>query len=228
LAAPRIAVVIPTLDEEQALLQSLPTIFTAADELIVSDGGSSDRTTEVAARFGARVVSGPKGRGLQLNTGVAASDADAFLFLHADTLLPDEEALARVRGVLNQGFVGGGFLVRFDSPRAVYGFGSAMVNLRTRLTHTPLGDQAQFTSRRAFEAIGGFRDWPILEDLDFIRRLRQHGRLAVLAPPVTTSARRFERYGPVRTLANNWLIFTLFSLGVSPRRLRRLYPQVGD
>jgi rSAM/selenodomain-associated transferase 2 len=228
LAAPRIGVVIPTLDEEKSLLRSLPAIGSSADELIVADGGSRDATTEIATRFGARVVSGPKGRGSQLNAGAAASDADAFLFLHADTLLPNEDALAKVRAALETGFVGGGFLVRFDSPRAVYRFGSSMVNLRTRLTHTPLGDQAQFASRRAFEAIGGFKEWPILEDLDFIRRLRMHGRLAVLSPPVFTSARRFERYGPVRTLANNWLIFTLFTLGVSPHRLRRFYPQESE
>jgi rSAM/selenodomain-associated transferase 2 len=216
------------LDEEEALLRSLPEVYRTADELIVSDGGSSDGTTEVAKQFGARVVSGTQGRGSQLNLGVAASRADALLFLHADTLLLGEEALGKVRAALEQGYVGGGFLVRFDSPHMVYRFGSTMVNLRTRLTHTPLGDQAQFASRRAFEAIGGFREWPILEDLDFIRRLRQHGRLAILAPPVATSARRFERHGPVRTLANNWLIFTLFSLGVSPKKLQRLYPQVGD
>jgi rSAM/selenodomain-associated transferase 2 len=224
LASPRIAVVIPTLDEEKALRRSLQPLSACADEIVVSDGGSTDRTAAIATQLGARVVSSPPGRGIQLNTGAAACNADAFLFLHADTVLPGGQALDNVRTALRRGHVGGGFQIRFDSPRAVFRFGSAMVNIRTRVTRAPLGDQAQFVSREAFETIGGYQDWPILEDLDFIRRLRRHGKLAILTPVLSTSARRFERYGPVRTLVNNWLIFTLFSLGVSPQKLHQLYP----
>lgn len=220
--------IIPVLNEEKALERSLPPLVGSADEIVVSDGGSGDGTQAVARRFGARVISGPRGRGTQLNAGVAASTADIFLFLHADTFLPDGSPIDNVRSAIRHGFAGGGFQIRFDAPHLVYRFGSATVNLRTRLTKAPLGDQAQFASRDAFETVGGFKEWPILEDLDFIRRLRQHGRLAILKPILSTSARRFERYGPVRTLANNWLIFMLFSLGVSPQKLQRLYPRPGD
>jgi rSAM/selenodomain-associated transferase 2 len=231
LTKPRIAVVIPTLNEEQALARSLPIVVSTGVRVVIADGGSRDSTRDLARRLGAVVVEAPRGRGPQLNAGAAACDAEAILFLHADTV-PPSTAIVAVEEALQHGFVGGGFLVRFDAPGAVYRFGSAMVNLRSRLTRLPLGDQAQFASRRVFESLGGFREWPILEDLDFIRRLRTAGRVAVLSPPVHTSARRFEQFGPVRTLANNWLIFTLFALGASPAQLRRLYPEpietVGD
>ena len=89
-----------------------------------------------------------------------------------------------------------------------------------------MGDQAQFATREVFERLGGFRDWPILEDLDFIRRLKRQGRIAVLPGPVTTAARRFLGHGVARTVATNWLIWVLFAFGVSPVRLARLYRHV--
>lgn len=224
---PRIAVVIPTLNEGPWLRRILPPLADIADRIVVSDGGSVDDTVAVAHRNRAQVVVGPKGRGLQLNKGATASEADAYVFLHADTELP-AGALPAIRGALDDGFVGGGFFVTFDSPRPVFRFGSRMINLRTRLTRLPLGDQAQFASSAAFKSIGGFKAWPILEDLDFIRRLRRTGPLTVLSPPVTTSARRFELNGPVRTLATNWLIFALFAIGVSPHALQRLYREPVD
>jgi rSAM/selenodomain-associated transferase 2 len=224
LDSPSIAVVIPTLNEEEALGRHLPRVLGAADEVVVSDGGSSDGTVALAREAGALVVSGGRGRGLQLNAGAAATAAAGLVFLHADTLLP-ASGIQSVRNALRRGFVGGGFLVHFDSKKTVYGLGSRLVNLRTRWTSAPLGDQAQFASRAAFEAIAGYPDWPVLEDLDFIRRLKKHGRIALLSPPVATSPRRFEHRGIVRTLAINWLIFALYFLGVSPSRLSRLYEE---
>ena len=221
-----VAIVIPTLDEESSLRANLPGALAAADEVIVSDGGSRDGTLAVARRLGAKVVSGAPGRGPQLNRGArAASGADAFLFLHADTRL-SESALDGVRGAVAEGRVGGGFRARFDSDRPIFRLGDRLVDLRTRLTRAPLGDQAQFASREAFERLGGFRDWPILEDLDFIRRLNRCGETVVLPLRVTTSARRYLQRGIFHTIATNWLIWVLFFLGVSPHRLARLYRHV--
>ena len=101
-----------------------------------------------------------------------------------------------------------------------------MANLRARLTRVPLGDHAQFVTRAAFERVGGFAEWPLLEDVDFMRRLRRAGRVAVLDLTVVTSARRFHAAGPLRTVARNWLIWLLFALGVRPYRLARLYRNV--
>jgi len=222
---PSLAVIVPTLDEAGELRRLLPELAAMADEVVVSDGESSDGTADVARELGATVVVGPAGRGGQLNRGAAASTADVLLFLHADTRLPPGAA-DRVRAALAAGAPGGGFLVRFDDRRPLLALGERLVNLRTRATRLPLGDQAQFTRRVTFDELGGFREWPVLEDLDFALRLRRRGRPAVLAPPVTTAARRFVAGGIFRTVARNWLIWGLFACGVPPRRLARLYRKV--
>lgn len=220
----RLAIVIPTFEEADNLAELLPQIRDQAEEVVVSDGGSRDRTRELARELGAGVVEGAPGRGAQLNRGARASSAEALLFLHADTRLPAGAADA-VRSAVAGGALGGGFAMRFASERKIFRLGDRWVNLRTRLTGCPLGDQAQFVSREAFEVLQGFRDWPILEDLDFIRRLRRLGATALIADPVVTSSRRYEHLGIARTLAVNWLIFGLYLAGVDPCRLARLYPR---
>ncbi|MCB1032881.1 MAG: TIGR04283 family arsenosugar biosynthesis glycosyltransferase [Acidobacteria bacterium] len=213
---------IPTLDEAEALRRSLPAALAWADEVVVSDGGSGDGTPELARRLGAVVVEGSPGRGPQMNRGAALATSDVLLFLHADTRLPPEAA-EEIRRAIVSGAAGGAFRVRFDSSRWAFRLGSWWVNQRSRWFSVPLGDQAQFATRDAFDALGGFEEWPILEDLDFARRLRRHGRMTLLAGPATTSIRRFESLGAARTITRNYLIWGLFLLGVSPHRLAWLY-----
>lgn len=215
----------PTLNEEATLCRILPAALAVADEVVVSDGGSTDGTVARAEELGARVVTGPPGRGGQLNRGAKATAADLLLFLHADTMLPEGAARA-VREAVANGASGGGFFLRFDVDRPLMRLGGRLINLRTRLTRLPLGDQAQFATREAFERLGGFADWPILEDLDFALKLRRTKRLTLIEAPVTTGARRFLEQGTARTVATNWLIWILFFLGVSPHRLARLYRHI--
>lgn len=219
------AVVVPTVNEEATLPGCLDSLPRGLAEIVVSDGGSTDGTVEIACRRGARVVSGAAGRGAQLNRGARACSAPGILFLHADTRLPPDAA-RQVARALADGAIGGGFRVRFDDPRWRYRLGAGWVNVRTRLFRAPLGDQAQFVRRAAFEELGGFRDWPLLEDLDLIRRLHRRGRLEILRGPAITSARRYVRQGALRTVATNWLIWMLYLLGVPPARLSRLYQTV--
>lgn len=224
----RLAIVVPTLNEEGALRRNLPLALAQADEVVITDGGSTDGTLEVARSLGARAISGPPGRGGQLNRGAAATEADVLLFLHADTILPDSAGQA-VRKAVAEGAPGGAFLLRFDGEGFVYRLGERVVNLRTKRAFLPLGDQAQFVTREAFRELGGFREWPILEDLDLSRRMRERWgrrRLAVVEERVETSARRFAAHGPARTVAKNWLIWMLFRLGVSPFKLAKLYRHV--
>lgn len=225
----RVAIVIPTLDERAALQVCLPRALALSPEVVVSDGGSRDGTVELARELGARVVSGPPGsrpgRGEQLNRGAAASDAPALLFLHADTRLP-AAAIDEIRRALAGGAPGGGFRIAFDPAPWKMRLAARLINARTAITGTPLGDQSQFATRRAFETLGGFCPWPILEDLDFARRLRRLGRPAILDGPSTTGARRFLRHGVVRTVSTNWLIWGLFFCGVAPARLARLYEKI--
>jgi rSAM/selenodomain-associated transferase 2 len=221
----RLAIVVPTLNEEGTLRRYLPAALAMADELIVSDGGSDDGTVALARELGARVVTGPPGRGGQLNRGAAAATADVLLFLHADTTLP-ERGVERLRAAVARGAPGGAFFLRFDVDRPMQRLGSRLINWRTRRLRVPLGDQAQFATRETFEKLGGFRDWPILEDLDFALRLRRLEGFTLIEEPVTTGARRFVEQGAVRTVATNWLIWILFLCGVSPHRLARLYRQI--
>jgi rSAM/selenodomain-associated transferase 2 len=225
LPAITVAAVIPTLNEEEALRRYLEAALQWADEVIVSDGGSTDSTREMATSMGATLVTGARGRGPQLNLGAKNAHSDVLLFLHADTQLPPD-GIEEIRIAVRNGHIGGGFRAVFDDPRPLLRFGSQLVNLRTRLTGMPLGDQAQFATREAFRQLGGFRDWPILEDIDFMRRLKTSGRTAVISPPVITSARRYTQNGVFKTIGNNWWIWILFSIGVSPEKLERRYRQV--
>lgn len=221
----RLTVVIPALDEAPIIVRAVEQALAHADDVVVADGGSRDDTVTLAASVGARVVTSAPGRGIQLNRGARDARFDALLFLHADTTLP-AEAGARVREALRGGAVGGGFAVRFDERRRLLPLGARIVNLRSRLTGCPLGDQAQFVRRDVFERLDGFRDWPILEDLDFARRLKRVGRTVLIDAPVTTAARRFLTQGVVRTIATNWLIWALYFVGISPTRLAWLYRHI--
>lgn len=234
----RLLIVIPTLDEAENLAELLPGLRPVADAFCVADGGSSDGTPELARELGARVVAAPRGRGRQLQAGAAAlpakageesradGDGDVLLFLHADSRLPGgaREAIeAALFGDGADGVVGGAFRIRYSGAGRLLRLGARLANWRAEKTRCPLGDHAIFVRRRVFEELGGFRDWPLLEDLDFARRLARRGRTVLLPAFVLTSARRFERLGVWRTVATNWLILLLYFAGVSPRRLARLY-----
>ncbi len=222
---PHAAIVVPALDEEPALRRHLPALFAQlqpGDEVVVSDGGSADGGPGMARALGARLVRGPRGRGGQLHRGAEASEAPLLVFLHADSTLPPS-GLELAREAVARGAVGGGFRLRFDTDRPALRLAAALINLRTRATRCPLGDQGQFATRDAYRALGGYRDWPILEDLDFARRHKRRGRVVILPEPVTTAARRFLQGGLARTVAINWLIWSLYFAGVSPQRLGKFY-----
>jgi rSAM/selenodomain-associated transferase 2 len=220
--------IIPTLDEEVLLPRRLDEVLPQFDLVVVSDGGSRDRTVAIAQQRGAVVAEGSPGRGPQLNRGARLaieSGCEALLFLHADTELP-EKARATIEGCLAAGVAGGGCLIRIEETGGLLGLAPRLVNRRTRRKQIPLGDQAQFVTAEAFDRVQGFADWPILEDYDFIRRLKRVGRLTIPEVFVTPSSRRFEQRGVIRTVVTNWLIWTLFAVGVRPESLARLYRHV--
>ena len=218
----QISAVVPALDEAAELETTLAALADEADEVVVADGGSQDGTPELARRAGAQVITAARGRGRQLNAGAASAGGDLLWFVHADTRVAPGSG-ARLRAAVAAGAVGGAFEVRFGAEGWRYRLGGALASVRSRRLRFFLGDQAPFVRRVDFLALGGFRDWPLFEDVDFCRRLRDRGPLAILTPPVVTSARRFEHVGPLAGVARNWLLLLLFELGVSPERLARLY-----
>ncbi len=217
-----LSIIIPTLDERPALERQLPGLLEHHQEVWISDGGSRDGGPEWARQHGAQVIYGQAQRGQQLNRGAGQAQGDVFLFLHADTRLPaDAEQL--IRQAMHRKVVGGGFRLQFSEPGSLLQLTSRIINLRSRWTACPLGDQAQFVRHSVFHDLGGYRPWPILEDLDFARRLKRQGPTVLIRQPVVTSARRYLQRGLVRQLLTNWLIFGLYFAGVSPHRLGRLY-----
>ncbi len=243
------AVVVPTLNEEASLPFTLAhTDLLGFEHIIVVDGGSTDRTPEIvtslADELRARrssqsslspqssalstsprftLISSPPGRARQMNRGASASREDVLLFLHADTFLPLDARAALEEALADQTQVGGRFDVRFERDVGWGWLISRMVNLRSRLSGIATGDQGIFVRRSVFEQMGGFADIPLMEDVEFTRRLKSMGRVAALRSQVHTSFRRWQARGPLRTIVLMWTLRFLYWLGVSPHRLAEVY-----
>jgi rSAM/selenodomain-associated transferase 2 len=221
-----LSVVVPVLDDADHLARLLPTLARDCPgaQVIVVDGGSRDGAAAVAARHpGVRVLTGPRGRARQMNHGARAAGGDVLLFLHADTRLPAGAAAAIEAALAAPAAVGGRFDVRFDSPRRLLTVVAWFMNTRSRLSSICTGDQAIFVRRTDFEAVGGYPDIPLMEDIELSRRLKRRGRLQALRLRVVTSARKWEREGPLRTIGLMWALRLLHVCGVGPERLHRWY-----
>jgi len=245
----KIAVIIPALNEERALPHTLAGAARLGfDEILVVDGGSSDRTIEIVRSLGheardagheaspsnleprtsnsIRLLTSAPGRAKQMNAGAAASRADVLLFLHADTHLPTEARQAVERALDDPACVGGRFDVRFERDAGPAWLIARLINLRSRVSGIATGDQAMFVRREVFKQLGGFADLPIMEDVEFTRRLKRTGRVAPLRARVVTSYRRWERCGALQTICLMWALRLLYWLGVHPNRLKDLYASV--
>jgi rSAM/selenodomain-associated transferase 2 len=219
----RISVVIPTLNEGATIAQAIAQLtgVLGDHEVIVADGGSTDRTAEVAAEAGASVVRRPGSRAVAMNAGAARASGQALLFLHADTTLPPGAGEA-IRSAL-AAHDGGAFTVLHDHRPSPFRLAAAAYR---PFHHGVYGDQAIFVTREAFERVGGYRLLPIMEDYDLVQRLRRAGRFEVLPLCVTTSARRQRGQGELRTFLRVASIKLLYRLGVSPRWLAARYRPV--
>lgn len=211
-----VTAIIPALNEAERIGAAIDAARAAGvAEIIVADAGSGDATVDVARAHGATVITGESMRARQLNRGAEAAAHESVVFLHADTLLPAGAAEA-IERALASGAPFGGFRVDFIEPGARLRFVAFMINLRTRLTRAPWGDQAQF-GRRDLR----YPELPIMEDYELARRMRK--RAVILPLAVRTSGRRFLQKGVVRTSCLNWLIIAGYHLGVAPERLARWY-----
>jgi rSAM/selenodomain-associated transferase 2 len=217
---PRISVVIPALDEESGISRAIASVA-RADEVVVVDGGSRDRTRAEAAAAGASILPSPAGRGVQLDAGARATSGDWIVFLHADTRLEAgwREAILDVPASCP----GGAFRFAVDSPRRAFRLVERGVGWRCRLFALPYGDQALFARRTSYERAGGFPHLPLFEDVAFVRRLRREGHLALLGPRAFTSPRRWERHGIFATTARNLWLLARYLAGRSPEDLARQY-----
>lgn len=222
----RFSIIMPVLNEELVLDAQLTQLARQCAqyecELLIVDGGSSDRTTAIAQHYG-RVIEAQRGRAAQMNVGAAVASGDILIFLHADTLLPGDALSVIEKALAAPQVVAGAFRVCFNCSHWPYRLVAFTVNLRSQIQKIFTGDQAYFIRTTSFRQIGGYPDQPLMEDLEIITRLRKTGRVILLPQYVTTSARRHEKMGLMRSVLFMWYLRTLYKLGTSPERLQAMY-----
>ena len=222
----KLSIVIPTLNEANILGQTLECLNHESVEIIAVDGGSKDATVEIALQYKSHVLIAPRGRGLQQHAGALQSRGNILLFLHADTQLPPAYDHLIHQALRNPGVVFGAFYLSIHPSSPVLDLIAAMANLRSRFLRLPYGDQALFVRRTAYFQVGGFQDWPVMEDVDLVRRLNREGGFKLAQGYVRTSARRWQKKKLVRTTLRNWSRMIRYYLGVSPHILSHHYPDI--
>jgi rSAM/selenodomain-associated transferase 2 len=221
-----ISIIIPTLNEAESLPGLLASLSRSkvAHEVIVCDGGSSDKTVSIAQNFNTKVLTSAPGRGIQLSAGTSISNGELILFLHADTRL-HSDALERLETILIEkpDIVGGNFRVFYDDKSPFCRFVEFLCR-SMRTIGMYYGDSGIFVRRHVYDAIGGIRPIEIMEDVDFVLRLEKSGKTCCISDiPLTTSTRRFKRSSPLSLIIMWVRMHILFACGVSTRYLARIY-----
>jgi len=199
-----------------------------AEQCLIVDGGSVDGSpglfeNSAIEQSGICWLDANPGRASQMNAGAAVADSDILLFLHADTRL-DASHLMAVREVMGRNdVVGGRFDVRLSGPHAALRVVEWFINLRSRISRISTGDQVMFVRRDVFARMDGFADIPLMEDVEFSRRLKRQGKIACLRQRVITSSRRWERHGILATVVLMWRLRLFYGLGMSPAKLAAMY-----
>jgi len=230
MSAERLSIIVPVLNEEAGIapaLQALAPLRWRGAEVIVVDGGSSDRTASLARPLADRLIVAPRGRAAQMNAGAAAAQGDVLLFLHADTQLPADADRLILDGLAQTGRgstpAWGRFDVAITGHHPLFPLIAALMNLRSRATGIATGDQAIFVDKTAFAGVGGFPDIALMEDIVLSRRLKQLSRPLCLTAQALTSGRRWEKHGVVRTILTMWRLRLAFFCGAHPDKLAARY-----
>jgi len=227
--SPRLAIIIPALNEAATLPQLLGDLASLSieHEILVADGGSTDSTLKVSAEAGARVITGARGRGAQMAAAARTTRAEVLCFLHADVRLGAASCEA-LQDVASQPLdAAWAFRLRIDAAGWGYRLIELGANLRSGVLRLPYGDQGLIVSREAYEDAGGFLSLPLMEDVTFVRALRRRVPVRLLPVSVRVSPRRWEREGLVARTLTNWTLLGAWMIGASPQRLANWYrPEV--
>lgn len=223
---PRLSIIIPVLNEGTgiaACLAALAPLRMRDVELIVADGGSNDHSRDLALPHCDAVIDAPRGRAFQMNAGFAASTAEVVLFLHADSRLPEHADALILDGMQDTHRRWGRFDVRIEGSHPLLPVVAWFMNLRSRLTGIATGDQGIFVSRGAFEEAGRYPGILLMEDVALCKTLRRAGPPLCLREPVSTSGRRWEKHGALRTILLMWRLRLAYFFGADPNRLAETY-----
>ena len=221
----KLSVVVPVLNEEvnlSRITSSLRSVIEQGHEVIIADGGSTDNTLTIAYEITDTVIISKKGRALQMNSGASIASGKVVLFLHADTLLPENVAEIISAACVGRSFWGR-FDVRLSNNKYVYRLIECMMNMRSSLTSIVTGDQAIFIEKGLFDRIGGFPEIALMEDIEISRRLKKISKPVRLKSRVVTSSRRWERNGVFATVFLMWKLRLYYFFGVSPEKLNQMY-----
>ncbi len=221
----KISIIIPVLNEAKVIMKTLENIRSHQDvEVVVVDGGSQDKTVQLVQDAGVKIIhSAQAGRSWQMNQGALLATGNILLFLHADTILPQEYEALIVNRFSDSKIVGGAFELKIDLPQFSLRLVETLVNWRSRFFSLPYGDQSIFVKASVFREMGGFANLPIMEDFEFIQRLKKHGKIIIVPEKVITSGRRWQKLGVIKTTWVNQLIIVGYYLGISPITLARWY-----
>lgn len=222
----KLSIIIPALNEEDSIGPVLTHLQKAdktgdIEETIVVDGGSTDSTKDIAREHGARVIDSEKGRAVQMNTGARAATGDCYYFLHADSY-PPRNFTSHIKAALSTNSRCGCFTLTFDDDHPLLKFYAWC----TKFDFRPFryGDQSLYVDAKLFHFIGGFKEELIvMEDNEIIKRLEQQSRFNIIQAPVTTSARKYRQNGVIRLQIIFFAVYTLYHLGISQKKLVRLY-----
>ncbi len=218
--ARRVSVIVPARNEPAALAELLPRLLVGdPHEILVADGGNTTIPGELAADPRVIVIPCLPGRARQMNTAAALATGEHLLFLHADTFPPPDYPALVADRLAEPGVAGGAFRFALREPFPGKGLVEALTRLRCLWFKTPYGDQGLFVRRSVFDALGGFPEWPVLEDLEFVKRLQRVGKLVLTRESAETSSRRWLANGLLETWARHQVILAGHALGISPHRL---------